>query len=117
MKYYEYLIIIVKIIFIVLAIAGLYYKARGIAGTDPKAIKIQFWKERTEFIFIFLMSSLMLYLFYPRATTPRPLTYETRLLLYLFGIILLITADWGTFFNESPALKQIQSALSTSKRF
>jgi hypothetical protein len=117
MKYYIYLIIAVKIAFVMLAIAGLYYKAKGVAATDTKVQAIQFWKERTEFIFIFLMSAFMLYLFYPRATTPRPLNYETRLLLYLFGIILLITADWGTFFHESPALKHIQSALSTSKRF
>lgn len=115
MKLFIYLIIAVKVAFIGLAIALLYYKAKG-KTSDPKAQHIQFWKDRMEFVFIFLMSMLILSLFYPRRPQQH-LNYETRLLLFLFGIILLITADWNTFFHESPALQHIQSVLSTSKRF
>lgn len=115
MSFYIYLIIVVKIIFIALAVALLFYKAKG-KTEDPKAIKIEFWKMRMEFVFTILMSFLMLYLFYPRKAQ-QPLNYETRLLLFLFGIILLITADWTTFFHESPALTKLQSVLATSKRY
>lgn len=116
MSLFIYLIIAVKIIFVILAISLLYYKAKG-KTTDPKAQHLQFWKDRMEFVFIFLMSTLMLTLFYPRRQQQPTLNYETRLLLFLFGIILLITADWSTFFHESPALQHVQSVLSTSKRF
>jgi len=110
-----YLIIIVKVIFIGLAISYLFYKMKN-KTDDPKAKHIEFWKERMEFIFICLMSILIIHLFNPR--TPQiVLPYEVRLLLFLFGIILLITADWSTFFHESPVLIHFQSILSTSKRF
>lgn len=115
MRLFIYLIIIVKVIFILLALAYLYYKLKK-KTDDPKAKRIQFWKERLEFVFIFLMSILMLSLFYPKSPQ-KPMNYETRLLLFLFGIILLITADWGAFIHESPLLTHIQSILSTSKRF
>lgn len=109
------IIIIVKIIFIVLAVIYIYYNFKK-KTTDPKAQKIKYWKERLEFIFVFLMSILLIILFNPRSNV-KPLSFETRLLLYLFGIILLITADWNTFFTESPMFKKIQEILSNSKRF
>jgi hypothetical protein len=112
MKFLIYLIIAVKVIFVMFAVAYLYLNAKK----DPRAPTARFWKERLEFVFIFLMSILMLNLFYPRRPQ-QPLNYETRLLLFLFGIILLITADWTTFFHESAALQHVQSVLSTSKRF
>lgn len=108
-------IIIVKLAFIIFSLIYLYYTLKK-KTSDPKAIKIKFWKERLEFIFIFLMSIFLIILFNPR-TPSKPLSYETKLLLYLFGIISLITADWGTFFTESPILIRIQEVLSTSKRF
>ena len=70
--------------------------------------KIVFWKERLEFIFIILMAVLLIYLFNPRNDRSISIDYETKILLYLFGFILLITADWKDFFHESPTFKMIQ---------
>jgi hypothetical protein len=69
---------------------------------------ILFWKERLEFIFIALMALLLIYLFNPRRDRNVIIDYETKLLLYLFGFILLITAKWGDFIHENPLFKKFQ---------
>ena len=104
-------IILLKVIFVFLAVAHLYNKVKGKTNT-PEDKKIVYWKDRIEFIFIIMMSLLVIYLFNPRSSKPVLLDKETKLLLYLFGFILLITAKWKTFFGESTLLKQIQYVLS-----
>jgi hypothetical protein len=54
------------------------------------------------------MSVLLIYLFNPRTERSVMIDYETKLLLYLFGFILLITADWGVFIHETPLFKKFQ---------
>ena len=62
---YIMLIFIVKLAFIILAVYRLYIKAKQ---PEEKELleKIEFWKHRVEFIFITLMSILLIYLFNPR---------------------------------------------------
>lgn len=102
---YINLIFLVKVVFVILAVSHLYMKVRHKDETDKK---ITFWKDRIEFIFIFLMSLLLIYLFNPRASNNNNLDFETKLLLYLFGFILLITAEWSTFIHENPLFKKFQ---------
>ena len=104
-------IILLKVIFVFLAVAHLYNKVKGKSNT-PQDKKIVYWKDRIEFIFIIMMSLLVIYLFNPRSSKPILLDKETKLLLYLFGFMLLITAKWKTFFGESTLLKQIQYVFS-----
>ena len=96
-----------KILFVILAVLHLYYTVKGKADSE-KDKKIVFWKERIEFVFIFLMSLMLMYLFYPRSTKPIIIDFETKLLLFVYGIIILIGAKWDIFFKESPVLKKIQ---------
>jgi len=103
-------IILLKVIFVFLAVAHLYNKVKGKTNT-PQDKKIIYWKDRIEFIFIIMMAILLIYLFNPRSSKPLVLDRESKLLLYLFGFILLITAKWKTFFEESTLLKQTQYAL------
>lgn len=114
MKYFDMyiiLIFVVKIAFVCLAIYSLYMKAKK--STDKKLIQtVQLWKERMEFIFISLMSVLLIYLFYPRANRLGMIDGEAKLLLYLFGFILLLTENWSSFLKESPIFKKIQSILA-----
>jgi uncharacterized membrane protein YiaA len=101
------LIIIVKVIFIILAIYQIYLKHKK--TNDKKQLEqVKFWKERIEFIFVLLMSVLLIYLFNPWFNNMKLLTYETKLLLYLFGFILILTADWNLFVKESPILNIIK---------
>ena len=104
---YIYVIFLIKIIFIILASAHLYLKFKNdtVSNLDKD---ILFWRERVEFIFILLMAILLIYLFNPYKNKMYMINNETRVLLYLFGVVLLITADWKSFFKESDIFKKIQ---------
>jgi hypothetical protein len=111
LQFYIYLIIFIKLIFISLAITILYLKFKGKKDTEIYN-KIIFWKHRVEFIFVFLMSILLIYIFNPRIERTKHLNNEIKLLLYLFGFITLLTAEWDIFFKESPLLKDIKSLVT-----
>jgi hypothetical protein len=107
---YIILVFIVKLIFITLAVTHIYLRAKG--KTDSKLDKnVVYWKDRFEFIFAFLMALLLLYLFNPMNGKSIMISGETKILLYLFGIVLLITAKWGTFIEEANWFKTFQESV------
>lgn len=99
-------IIFIKFLYMCLSIAHIYYSAKDEADTDTDT-RITFWKERMEFIFIALMSVLLIYIFNPKSNRSANLDFETRMLLFILGIILLMSANWKTFFKETPLVKKI----------
>jgi surface polysaccharide O-acyltransferase-like enzyme len=104
------IIFVIKIIFIMLAITHVYLKIKG--DENSKTYKnITFWKKRTEFIFILLMAILLIYLFNPISNKTNLIDKEAKILLYLFGIILLITSKWSEFIHESKWFKYIQKII------
>lgn len=107
---YIILIFLVKIIFIILAVTHLYLRSVG-KNNSKKDIDVLFWKERVEFVFISLMSLLLIYLFNPRTNRLFMIDHETKLLLFLFGIILIITSNWSIFIQESDVFKDFKSAV------
>ena len=112
-KWIDYLIffiILVKIIFIVLAIGHIYFSHSTIKQAKNIDDKLIYFKERIEFIFIISMSILLIYHFNPRFSK-KPINSETSLLFFLFGWILIITAKWGLFITEAPWYKKIVSNL------
>ena len=116
MKHYDnYInfIVITKICFILLAVSHVYLKYKGKEDTDLDK-QILYWKERLEFIFIASMAILLIYLFYPRIDRTYLIDKETKLLLYLFGVIILITAKWGLFIKEAYWFKLIQELVGHS---
>jgi hypothetical protein len=113
MKYFDIFIIvifIVKIVFIILAISDKIIKRKKPLNKKLSE-KLEFWKDRVEFIFIALMSVVLIYIFNPRSNRLSMITGETKLLLFLFGIVLLITAKWDLFFKESKTLKSIKNII------
>lgn len=103
-------IIILKAIFILLSITKMVVKHRK--PENKKLVdRLEFWRERIEFIFVICMAILLIYIFYPGSK--KLIDQETKFLFYLFGVILLFTAKWGTFFKESPALLKLQSVLGS----
>jgi hypothetical protein len=107
---YVTLVFIVKIIFVILAVTIIYVKHKK--SNDKKLIQsLEYWKDRFEFIFKAMMSVMLIYLFNPRADNLRLLNYECKLLLYLFGFILIITANWKIFFKESILFKDIDYSI------
>ena len=111
---YIYSIIGIKLIFILLAITHIYLKVKHQKGSELDN-KIIFWKERIEFLFIILMALLLIYIFNPRISHTNLLNFEVKLLFYLFGFILLITAEWKIFFHESKWLKYLQQAFGKTE--
>ena len=107
---YIYLIFAVKIGFVIMTIYHILLKVKGKSESDLDK-KIIYWKERFEFIFILLMSILLVYLFNPRKDRATMIDGETKILLYLFGFVLLITAKWGDFFHEAKWFKYIQESV------
>ena len=101
-----YTIFLVKIIFLMLVSYLIYLKIKGKANTE-QAKKTIYWKDRLEFIFKCLMSCLLIYLFNPRINRLNKIDNETKLLLYLFGFVLIITADWSVFIKETKLVKYI----------
>ena len=96
--FYTSLIFAVKFVFIILAITQIYLKVSQI----PNSVfvnAVDYWKSRIEFFFVFLMAGLLIYLFRPPMNKSVEVAGESKLLLFLFGIILLTTAKWGDFFN------------------
>ena len=108
LHYYIYLIIAIKLGFILMAISHIYLKTTGKENSELDK-NIEYWKERFEFVFIILMSLLLIYLFNPRYNNQVVIDYEMKLLLYLFGFILIITAKWSAFFEEAKWFKDLQS--------
>lgn len=98
----------VKILFIVLAIACVYTKR---THNTVLLTTLQYWKDRAEFVFVFLMSILLLYLFNPYSNHNNLIIGETKWLLYLFGIVLIVTAPWSVFIHEAPWFKEARSIL------
>jgi uncharacterized protein involved in response to NO len=107
---YISIIIFVKFLFIIMAITHLYLKATGQKDSDLDK-RIVYWKERFEFIFVFLMAILLVYLFDIRHDRTGLIGRHTKLLLYLFGFVLLITAKWALFFKEAEWFKKIQAII------
>ena len=105
-----YLIFAIKLGFVLMAVTHIFLKVKG--NTDSDLDKnVLYWKERFEFVFILLMSILLIYLFNPRRDRAIMIDGETKILLYLFGFVLLITAKWGDFFHEAKWFKYIQGSI------
>lgn len=107
---YITLIFIIKICFAFFGISHLYLKFIHKEYTDIDK-KVLYWKDIFQFIFILLMSCLLIYLFNPLIDNRAMIDKETKTLLYLFGFILIITAKWDMFFEEDQWFKDIQQIL------
>ena len=104
-----YFIILIKIIFLIMALSNIYFdKVTHNQTYDHKTI---YWKERTEFIFIICMSILLIVIFNPNYNNQRLLTKETKFLFFIFGIILIISANWDIFITQSQLFIHIKNAL------
>jgi hypothetical protein len=61
------------------------------------------------------MAILLIYLFNPRRGEMIMIDGETKILLYLFGVVLLITAKWADFFREAEWFQYLQKSVGPSR--
>jgi len=109
-------IILIKIVFILSAVGHiiLTYMSKNEVKEGKKRkeektdVKLVYWKERTEFIFVICMALLLIYYFRPGHV--KPIDSETSLLFFLFGWVLIITAKWSDFFTSAKWYKNISSS-------
>jgi len=106
---YVYLIFFIKLSFLTLIISNLYMKANGKKDSDLNK-KIEYWKDIIEFIFEILMSLLLIYLFNPRHDHKYLIDSHVKILLFIFGFIILTTSKWSAFFEESVWFKSLQDS-------
>lgn len=112
-QYFLGIIVIVKVLYIGLAIYSLYVSKKE-PNNKKKLEVILYFKERVEVLFKGLMAILLIYLFNPifNKTDNMILNYETRLFLFIFGIIIFLTADWETIFKNIPkSYKLVQNII------
>lgn len=110
-------VIVVKVCFVGFALAhfiNTHQKQRAttsseLASLEHWDVRFRYWKERTEFVFIVSMALLLMYHFVPQHR--RPVNHETGILFFLFGAILLLTADWSLFVREAPWVAVVSSSL------
>ena len=109
---YVYFLILLKTVFILLAIYEAYLKKIGSKKDNETIEFINYWKGRCEFIFIIGVAIILIITFTPLKPKMGVIDYETRLLFYFLGWILLITAKWSEFFDESRWFHKIQEIVS-----
>jgi hypothetical protein len=85
-------IIFLKFIIILLIISEIYIWIKGNKESEMDK-KIHHVKTKVEYVFKILMSLLLIYLFNPKTDRSILIDYETKVLLCLFGIMLLITMN------------------------
>ena len=95
------LVIIIKLIFVVFAVLTKFYKYK-LNHSNQSEISYytkqynwsNYWKERLESIFLICMGFICIIVFNPFYGYRFIIDEETRILLFLFGIIILITSNW-----------------------
>ena len=121
--YYIYLIIFFKTIFFILSLIHIYFKIKdnrsktsdntnntnntntNTNNNNVNNLKIQqrveYLRSSCEFIVTILISFLLIYLFNPLYPKLYLIDKETKIVLFLFGIILLLTSKWSDVFNTN----------------
>jgi cell division protein FtsW (lipid II flippase) len=106
LDYFIFFIIIIKIVFLFTSIGHVLitYSENEVAKQiDPNLL---YWKERTTFIFTISMAILLIYYFNPYVPAPK-IDKNTRFLFFLFGCVLIITAEWIYFIKDSVWYKKM----------
>lgn len=104
--YFLFFIIIFKLGFIFSSLGNVvasHYNANKINNN------LLYWKKRTEFMFVVSMAILLIIVFNPYKNVP--IDENSSDLFFLFGIILLITANWNLFITEAKWYKKFISVI------
>lgn len=106
LRMYLILVVCVKFLFLYFALRHLYFRAMLLKNPTNVVYKDSLErsktrKDQTEFVFTNMMALLFIYIFNPRHQNEKYITKETKLLMYIFGFIIIITSDWNQFISES----------------
>ena len=113
-----FFLIIIKLIFLVSTVGDIIIKYFKDDTTRAVLLdkKFLYWKQVTEFIFVVSMALLLIFIFDPWYKNQIYITREMSIMFYLYGFIILITANWGTIITEPGWFKRIKSALTFNSK-
>lgn len=109
--YFIYYIVLNKILFVIFGVWH-FVLVRENKGETEFSSNLHIWKEYFEFMFIACMAILCLYLFNPFLEVRPAINYETRVLLFVFGWIVLLNCKWDLFFEQSKWFTLLQYFIS-----
>jgi len=113
LDFYILFVIIIKVIFILIAI---FYFVSSHDYNNPNIFTLSptllYWKKRVEFVFVVSMALLLIICFRPGSTVR--LTEETKILFFVYGLVLFITSNWDIFIYEAPWYKNIINILKNN---
>jgi peptidoglycan/LPS O-acetylase OafA/YrhL len=106
-------IIFIKILFIICVFGDYFFRYYN---KDSKSSIFwedmsHYWRLKTEFIFTICTALLLIFIFRGK-TNIIYITDEMRILFYLFGFLLIVTADWSSFFKVPKADKKLSESLN-----
>jgi len=96
-----------KILFMIFGIWRFVLVKQNVGETEL-SYKLNIWKEYFEFIFVVSMGILCVYLFNPVKEVRPSINFETKILLFSFGWVLLIGGKWELIFGQSKWLALLQ---------
>lgn len=100
----------IKLLYVFSSVYAFYLISRKKDDTEVYH-RVEYWKERFEFIFMICMSILLVYFFSPLTGNVLRFDGETKLLFFVFGLILLIRVNWKLFFTESVWFSMLEKAV------
>jgi hypothetical protein len=114
MNYYNNFILCVFLSKILFVVCGVWHfiLVRKNKGENELSSRLLTWKEYFEFIFLVSMALLCLHLFNPLTEIRPAINKETRLLLFIFGLIVLINSKWELVVGHSKWLMLLQYFIS-----
>jgi uncharacterized membrane protein SirB2 len=121
---YVSFIIFIKILFIFFAVVTFLLKTKikysNNKNDDKKIITIynnlSVCKETLEFLFIISIALICIIVFYPFYKEQVIIDRHTRLLLFLYGFIILITANWSVLTKLPTWFVDLQTIVGYNKK-
>ena len=114
MSYYNNFILCVFLSKILFVVCGVWHfiLVRKNKSENELSLRLAMWKEYFEFIFLVSMALLCMHLFNPLAEIRPAINRETRVLLFIFGFIVLINCKWELIVGHSKWLALLQYFIS-----
>jgi hypothetical protein len=114
---YVIFVIIIKFLFVIFAIISKYYQTKIKSNHNNSDLQEYtqkynwaiYWKDRLEFFFLISTSIICIIVFYPFYYDPIFIDRHTKILLFIYGFIVLITLNWNILGNPPPWFISLQN--------
>lgn len=98
--YFIYIILFVKLIYFICLFSIIYIKYIKQDRNEKYLLIIDFMKNRFEFIFLILIAILLIIIFNPFIKKTVKINNTTKILIFLYAIIILLNFIWIRFMNS-----------------